>query len=96
MSWTFLTNHAHVMVCLSRDPTLRVRDLAVAVGVTERAVVRILGELAAEGFVEISREGRRNRYRIVPGRTLRHPVEAGVAVEVLLALISTHDGSSMV
>lgn len=96
MSWTFLSNHAHVLVCLSRDPGQRVRDLAMAVGLTERAVVRILGELAAEGYVEITREGRRNRYRIVAGRRLRHPVEAGVPVEALLALISAHDGPSMV
>ncbi|MCA9493195.1 MAG: MarR family transcriptional regulator [Myxococcales bacterium] len=96
MSWTFLSNHAHVLVCLARDPEQRVRDLAVAVGLTERAVVRILGELAADGYVEITREGRRNRYRILGGRGLRHPVEAGVSVEALLALITDHDGSSMV
>lgn len=84
MSWTFLTNHAHVLICLSRDPDLRLRDLAEAVGITERAVHRIISELSAEGYVHITKEGRRNHYKVNPSMPMRHPVEAGAAVSDLI------------
>jgi predicted ArsR family transcriptional regulator len=87
MSWTFLTNHAHVLLCLSRDPDVRLRDLAVLVGITERAVARILGELVDDGYVDVVKEGRRNHYQVNASRPLRHPVEEGVAVGDLVALI---------
>lgn len=85
-AWTFLTNHAHVLVCIARDPDARLRDLAESVGITERAVHRIVRDLSEEGYVEVSREGRRNHYRVVPGLHLRHPVEASSTVSMLLAL----------
>ena len=75
-SWTFLTNHSHVIMCLIRDPELRVRDLAVEIGITERAVLRILSELEQEGVLSKSREGRRNRYTIDLDFPLRHPLES--------------------
>lgn len=75
--WTFLTNHGHVMVCLRREPDLRVRDLAERIGITERAVLRIIGELAEAGYLIIEKSGRRNHYRIREQQPLRHPVEAG-------------------
>jgi DNA-binding transcriptional ArsR family regulator len=74
--WTFLTNHAHVLVCLSRDPTARLRDVADMVGITERSVQGIVADLEAAGVLEREREGRRNRYKLRLDRPLRHPLEA--------------------
>jgi predicted ArsR family transcriptional regulator len=73
--WTFLTNHSHVLVCLARDPDLRLRDIAAEVGITERAVQGIVKDLEAAGCLVIHREGRRNRYEIVLDRPMRHRVE---------------------
>ena len=61
-NWTFLTNHAHVVVAISRDPDLRHRDIAHLVGITPGAVVKILGDLEDAGVVKVERVGRRNRY----------------------------------
>lgn len=83
-SWTFLTNHSHVLICLARDPELRVRDISEQVGITERAVQKILGELEAGGYLARTRVGRRNRYELHPGRPMRHRVERGHTVEELL------------
>lgn len=75
-TWTFLSNHAHVVVCIARDPSIRLRDIAAAVGITERAAQRIVSELAEAGYLERTRSGRRNRYRVRLDRPLRHPLEA--------------------
>lgn len=83
-AWTFLTNHAHVLICLSRDPALRVRDLAALVGITERAVQNILAELQEAGVVEIVKDGRRNTYKLQTQIPLRHPVEARKRVRDLI------------
>jgi DNA-binding IclR family transcriptional regulator len=85
--WTFLTNHAHVLLLLSRDPDLRMRDLAEAVGITERAVHRIVHELTESGYLEVEKMGRRNHYRVRATRPMRHPVERGACVADLLHLI---------
>lgn len=82
--WTFLSNHAHVLICLSQDPEMRMRDAAERVGVTERAVQRIVADLEAAGIVTRERDGRRNRYRIHADKPLRHPLEAHCAIRVLL------------
>lgn len=74
-SWTFLTNHAHVLIAISRDSDLRQRDIAYAVGITVGAVQRIIHELEAEGYLTSERVGRRNRYTVVDDRPLRHPLE---------------------
>lgn len=74
-TWTFLTNHAHVLLALYRDPDLRQRDLAQLVGITEGAVQRILNELEAAGYLDIERVGRRNHYTVHPELGLRHPLE---------------------
>lgn len=74
-TWTFLTNHSHVLICLTRDPRLRLRDLAEQVGITERAVQGIVNDLEAAGCLTRHREGRRNRYEIVTDRPMRHSVE---------------------
>ena len=86
-SWTFFTNHAHVLICLASDPDLRIRDLAPMVGITERAVQRILRELVEGGFLEIEKVGRRNHYTVRPDSHLRHPVEAHATVGALIGVI---------
>lgn len=92
-TWTFLTNHTHVLVCLWEDPDLRIRDLAVRSGITERAVQRIVHELVEEGYLELVKEGRRNHYRIVRARTLRHPLEASVQLGTLLTTLTGRDAA---
>lgn len=85
-SWTFLTNHGHVLVCIATDPEMRGRDIAARVGITERAAQAIVSDLVAEGYVERTRVGRRNHYRIVRDRKLRHPLEQSHRIDELLAL----------
>lgn len=87
-TWTFLTNHAHVMVCLGRDPGARIRDVADAVGITERAAQRIVAELEEAGYLEREREGRRNRYTLHPDMPLRHALEGGHSIGELLAVLA--------
>jgi predicted ArsR family transcriptional regulator len=86
--WDFLTNHAHVLLCVAHDPGIRLRDIAAAVGITERAAHRILSQLVEEGYVLRERQGRRNRYQVVAGRPMRHPLverrEVGELLEVLV------------
>jgi DNA-binding MarR family transcriptional regulator len=86
--WDFLTNHAHVLVCVARDPGIRLRDIAAAVGITERAAHRIVSELVDEGYVVRERQGRRNRYQVRTKLPLRHPLaeehEVGDLLEVLV------------
>ena len=86
-TWTFLSNHSHVLVLLSRDPGMLLREVADRVGITERAVQRIVQELVAGGYLEVERVGRRNRYRVLADRTLRHPVEQGTRLRDLLAIL---------
>lgn len=85
-NWTFLTNHAHVLLCLAEAPELRLREVAEHVGITERAVQRIVTDLEEAGIVTRSREGRRNHYAINEAMHLRHPNEAHCTVSDLLAL----------
>ena len=89
--WTFFTNHAHVLFCIARDPEIRVRDLAVLVGITERAAQRIVADLVAAGYLERSRDGRRNRYQVRADLPLRHPVEQPHRVGEVLAVLSDAD-----
>ena len=86
-NWTFLTNHSHVLLCLAKDSSMRIRDLAVEVGITERAVQRILAELVEGGFLEKIKEGRRNLYKLQADKPLKHPVEAHKNVQDLISLI---------
>jgi DNA-binding Lrp family transcriptional regulator len=86
-SWTFLSNHGHVLVYLDRDSEARLRDVAEAVGITERAVQSIVADLEAAGILERERVGRRNVYRIREQAPLRHPVEAHRTVGDLLAMV---------
>jgi predicted ArsR family transcriptional regulator len=88
--WDFLTNHAHVLVCVARDPGIRLRDIATAVGITERAAHRILSELVDEGYVLREREGRRNHYQVRTKLPLPHPpAEEREVGDLLEALISS-------
>ncbi len=86
-SWTFFTNHAHVLVCLARDPGLTLREVADKVGITERATQRIVADLEAAGVLQRSREGRRNTYAINPELPLRHDVEKHCTVGEILDLV---------
>lgn len=86
-SWTFLTNHAHVLIYLSGRPDALLREVAGAVGITERAVQTIVSDLEAAGALERTRVGRRNRYRVRGELHLRHPVEAHCTVADLLGMI---------
>jgi DNA-binding MarR family transcriptional regulator len=87
-SWTFLTNHAHVLMCLAKNPSERIRDLAVEVGITERAVQRIIVELEADGYLEHIRDGRRNVYKVFSRKPLRHDIEKHRQVHDLIKLIN--------
>ncbi len=82
--WTFLTNHAQVLLCLAGDPDIRVRDIAQLVGITERAAQRILGELVDAGYVEAEKVGRRNRYSVDRGHAMRHNAQRGYEIGALL------------
>ena len=84
-TWTFLTNHAHVLMCVSNEPEIRLREIAERVGITERAAHRILSELVDEGYVERERQGRRNRYKVRLDLPLRHPLDGGRPVSDLLS-----------
>jgi predicted transcriptional regulator len=84
--WTFLTNHAHVLLLVAREPESRIRDLADRVGITERAVQRILSELEEAGYLVKSKDGRRNSYEVRADRPLRHPIERHQSVGALIAL----------
>lgn len=86
--WTFLSNHAHVLVCLARNEAMRLREVAYRIGITERAVQRIVAELEEAGYLTRTREGRANRYRIHRDRPLRHSIESHHTVGELLDLVA--------
>lgn len=85
-TWTFLSNHAHVLIALAKNPESTVRELADAVGITERAVTQIIGDLQEGGVLTRTRKGRNNVYEINTGAHLRHDVEAHRTVADLLQL----------
>ena len=87
-SWTYLSNHAHVLVCLAQEPDARIRDIAEQVGITERAVVNILNDLDEAGAITRSRDGRRNHYEVQSEAALRHPVEAHCTVGDILEVLA--------
>ncbi len=82
----FLTNHGRTLICLARHPGARMRDVAGWLGITERAVQRIVGELATAGYLLRARDGRRNSYEVNRALPLRHPSEGARTVQALLAL----------
>ncbi|MEU1863511.1 helix-turn-helix transcriptional regulator [Streptomyces gardneri] len=94
--WTFLTNHARVLLAISRDPGARLRDIAEGCGVTERTVQAIVTDLEEAGYLTRSRadDGRRNHYGIVRGSRFRHPAEAGHQISGLLTLLADPRGAT--
>ena len=88
-SWTFLSNHGHVLVHLNRHPDSRVRDIADAVGITERRAQTILAELENSDYVKVERIGRRNHYTVNTKKRFRHPAEANKSISELLRIFST-------
>ena len=86
-SWTFLTNHAHVLLCIARDPGIRLRDVATEVQITERAAQRIVAELVEAGYISRTREGRRNHYEVHGDLPLRHPLEQHHGIGDVLGLV---------
>ncbi|MFO1042772.1 MAG: ArsR family transcriptional regulator [Planctomycetaceae bacterium] len=89
--WTFLTNHSHVLVLLARNPTIVLREVALQVGITERAVQRIIADLEAGQIIEREKVGRRNQYSIRADQSLRHPIESHRTIGELLVLLNTAD-----
>lgn len=87
INWTFLTNHAHVLLCLAKNPDIIMRDLALEVGITERAIQRIIADLAEEEYIIIKRVGRCNKYSINEQKYLKHPIESHRQVTDLIHLI---------
>ncbi len=86
--WTFLSNHAHVLITLYANPDLVLREVAVKVGITERGVQRILQDLEDEGFIRREKVGRKNHYQVITEQSLRHPLEAHRTIGDLLRLVT--------
>jgi predicted transcriptional regulator len=85
--WTFLTNHAHALVCIAADPGIRIQDIADRVGITLRAAQDIVTDLVTAGYITRTRVGRRNRYEVHPELPFRHPLEQDHQVGELLEAI---------
>lgn len=83
--WTFLSNHAHVLVCIAENPEIRLRDIATRVGITERSAQRIINQLREAQILVAVRSGRRNHYLVDVEQQLRHPIEAHCKVATLLS-----------
>lgn len=86
-NWTFLTNHGHVLFLLCSSPDLRMRDIAEQVRITERAVQGIIHDLVEEGYLIVTKEGRRNHYEPQLHQHLRHPLESRITIEQLLVAL---------
>ena len=87
-SWTFLTNHAHVLLAIAAEPEIRVRDIAERVGITERAAHRIVAELVDAGYLTVAKVGRRNSYRVRTDLPMRHPAEQHHRIGELLKVLA--------
>lgn len=85
--WTFLSNHAHVLICLALNADSRLRDVAARVGITERAVQKIVSELSTAGVLSVTKAGRRNHYTLHADQPLRHPVEAHRTIQDLVKMV---------
>ena len=87
-SWTFLTNHARVLLCIAHDPGVRLRDIAASLGITERSAYGIVTDLAEAGYVVKQKTGRRNRYQIQAHLPLPEPASQEPAIGEVLALLA--------
>ena len=92
-AWSFLTNHARVLLCIAQDPGARLRDIGEAVGITERAAHRIVAELTDAGYVSRRRVGRRNQYTIQSELPIPDPLARGQRVGDLLAILAGPDSA---
>jgi predicted ArsR family transcriptional regulator len=92
--WTFLTNHAQVLVCVAHDPGIRLREIGERVGITERAAHRIVVDLAAAGYITRERNGRRNQYTVNSGRPLHDPIARERNIGQLLEALEAPDQRS--
>ena len=90
-SWTFLTPHGHVLLLLSRDPSARLIDISLEVGVTERTAQKVVRDLEAEGYISVTKVGRRNRYEVNDSKKLRHPIARDSSINDLLRLVGAPD-----
>ena len=88
-TWTFLTNHAHVLVCIAQEPDMRGRDIASRVGITERAAQSIIADLVGAGYVIRTRQGRRNHYALRSDLPLRHVLERVHTIGDLLSALGS-------
>jgi hypothetical protein len=86
--WSFLTNHAQVLLCIAHDPGIRLRDIGDAIGITERAAHRIVVELADAGYIKRQRNGRRNHYTIQPDLPLPDPLAREQKIGDLVAILA--------
>jgi hypothetical protein len=86
-TWFVLTNHGNVLLCVARDPTIRISEIATRVGIGERATQKIVADLVAEGFLVRIKEGRRNRYEVNRRAHLRHPLFSDVEIGPLLDVL---------
>ena len=89
--WRFVTNHAHVLECISADPRARLRDIAAGVGITERTAAHIVNDLEQAGYLTKSRDGRRNRYEVHGELPLRHPRHRHRTVGDLIRFLETQE-----
>ena len=88
-NWTIFSNHGHVLFCIARNSEARLRDVAADVGLTERAVQKIVRDLQACGMISVSKHGRRNHYRIDNSKSLRHDLEAHCTLGALIDLVDS-------
>lgn len=86
-SWTFFTNHGHVLLCLAQQPGMLLREVALTVGITERAVQKIIADLEAGGIITREKQGRQNVYTLNTRLPLRHAVEAHCTIEGLIDFV---------
>jgi Mn-dependent DtxR family transcriptional regulator len=86
--WTFLSNYGHVLVYLSRHPESRVRDIATAIGITERSALGIISQLEDEGYILVEKIGRRNKYRVNGKLKFRHSMESHKSISSLIKIFS--------
>ena len=89
--WRFVTNHAHVLECISTDPDARLRDIATSVGITERTAAHIVNDLEQAGYLTKTRDGRRNRYKVHAELPLRHPRHRHRTVGDLIRFLETRE-----
>ncbi len=86
-NWTFFTNYGHVLFLVSQNPRITSKDMALQIGITERAVQKIIHDLEADGFVKIRKNGRNNEYKVNGRKKLRHNIEQGCQIQELIATI---------